>query len=119
MIAVERWIGNLLRAGVLAAGIIVSAGAMLFLWSHWSDRPDYRTFHGEPDELRHVWRVMSTAPSLDGRGLIQLGILILIATPIARVALSVAAFAREGDRRFVTITVIVLAVLVYSLFGKH
>src|SRR5262249_9020720 len=101
MIAAERWIGNLLHAGVRIAGVVVAVGAALFLWNHAAETPDYRTFHSQPVELRSIARLLGAIPSLDGRVLIQLGIVILIATPIARVALSAAAFAREGDWRFV------------------
>jgi uncharacterized membrane protein len=48
----------------------------------------------------------------------QLGLLLLIATPIVRVIFSVFAFAIEGDRMYVLFTLIVLAVLLYSLFGS-
>jgi uncharacterized membrane protein len=51
-------------------------------------------------------------------GILQLGLLLLIATPIARVVFSVFAFALEGDRMYVTFTLIVLSVLLYSLFGS-
>jgi uncharacterized membrane protein len=119
MTGIERHLGNLLRAGVAISGLLVSAGALLYLAGHAADRPDYRSFHGEPVELRSLWRLAGAAPTLDGRGIIQIGILILIATPIARVAFSVAAFVRAGDRRYVAITSIVLTVLAYSLFGKH
>jgi uncharacterized membrane protein len=51
--------------------------------------------------------------------MIQLGLLFLIATPVARVAFSVYAFMRERDKTYVIITLIVLAILLYSLFGRH
>jgi uncharacterized membrane protein len=49
--------------------------------------------------------------------LIQLGLLLLIATPVARVAFSVAVFAMQRDRLYVVVALIVLAVLMYSLTG--
>jgi uncharacterized membrane protein len=49
--------------------------------------------------------------------LIQLGLLLLIATPVARVAFSAAAFAMQRDRLYVVVALIVLAVLMYSLMG--
>ena len=57
--------------------------------------------------------------SLHGRprGLIQFGLLLLIATPVARVAFSVFGFTQERDWVYVVITLIVLALLVYSLSG--
>jgi uncharacterized membrane protein len=54
-----------------------------------------------------------------GRGLIPLGLLLLIATPVARVAFSVVAFARQRDATYVAITFTVLALLLYSLFSVH
>jgi|SRR4051794_15486727 uncharacterized membrane protein len=108
MTKVERILGNLLSAGVVVAGVMVLVGAFVYLAAHGVDRPDYSKFHAQPSK-----------PSLDGRGIIQLGILVLIATPIARVAFSVGAFARAGDRRYAAIGAIVLAVLAYSLFGNH
>jgi uncharacterized membrane protein len=48
---------------------------------------------------------------------IQLGLLLLIATSIARVGFSVFAFAIERDRLYAAITLVVLAVLFASLFG--
>ena len=48
-----------------------------------------------------------------------IGLLLLIATPVGRVVLSLVAFAIQRDRVYVTITVIVLAVLAYSLAVPH
>jgi uncharacterized membrane protein len=49
-------------------------------------------------------------------GLAQLGLLVLVATPVVRVGASVAAFALEGDRLYAAITLVVLAILLTSLF---
>lgn len=54
---------------------------------------------------------------MSGRGIIQLGLLILIATPIARVAFSVFGFLAEKDRMYAGFTMLVLAILLYSLLG--
>jgi uncharacterized membrane protein len=53
----------------------------------------------------------------DDRAVIAVGLLALIATPIARVALSIAAFARWRDYLYVGLTTFVLALLLYSLIG--
>jgi uncharacterized membrane protein len=53
-----------------------------------------------------------------GRGWIQLGLLLLIATPVARVAFSVYAFARQRDFLYVGVTLIVLTVLLFGLFSQ-
>lgn len=116
---VERALGGLLRAGVLTAGAVVLAGALLFLAGHGAEPADFATFRGEPEDLRNLSGMLRSAFALEGRGVMQLGIAILIATPIARVALSVGAFARARNARYAAITATVLAVLVYSMFGKH
>lgn len=112
---VEIIIGNLLRTGVILAAAVVLAGGVLYVAKYGHTQPQYRAFHGEPSDLRDVSQIFEQAISLHARGLIQLGLLILIATPVARVAFSVVAFGVERDWLYVAITLIVLAILVYSL----
>ena len=69
--------------------------------------------------MRTVSGIIRGTASFHGRNIIQLGLLLLIATPVARVAFSVVAFALERDRLYVVITLIVLAVLLFSLAGGH
>ncbi len=114
---VEMVISNVLRAGVALASALVVFGGLIHFFHQGLVLPDYKTFHGEPTELRHVGGIVKYAFSFHGRGLIQLGLLVLIATPIARVVFSVWAFARQRDKLYVAITCIVLGVLCYSLFG--
>jgi uncharacterized membrane protein len=87
------------------------------LKTHAHSHADYHTFHGEPEQLRSVPGVLHAALAGQVTGILQLGLLLLIATPIARVVFSVFAFALEGDRMYVLFTLIVLSVLLYSLFG--
>ena len=114
---VEAIIANLLRAGVLLAAGVVLIGASIYLVRHGAEPANYRVFRGEPSELRHLSGIVRSAIALQGRGIIQLGLLLLIATPIARVAFSTIAFAAEKDRLYVSFTLIVLAVLIYGLAG--
>jgi len=115
---VEDLVGNLLRAGVLVSALVVLVGAVVYLARHGGDPADYRVFHGEPNQLRIIPGVLREAFSFQGRGIIQLGLLLLIATPVARVALSIVGFAAERDRMYVSFALIVLAILFYSLFGS-
>lgn len=115
---VEGLIAHLLRAGVLIAALVVIGGAIPYLAFHPRAHVTYRTFQGEPDNLKSAHGIIGTALSGDARGIIQLGLLLLIATPIARVMFSAVAFAIEGDRMYVGFTLLVLAVLLYSLFGS-
>ena len=114
---VEQAVGNLLRAGVLVAAVVVLAGGLLFLFRHGLAIPDYRVFKGEPAALRSVTGIVRTALSGSERGVIQLGLLLLIATPIARVALTAVAFAAERDRTYVLVALLVLSLLLKSLIG--
>src|SRR5262245_56935614 len=116
---VERLLGNLLRAGVLLAAAVVLAGGVVYLLRHGAERADLRVFRGEPADLRSPSGIVGDALQGRGRGLIQLGLLLLIATPVARVAFSVFAFARERDFTYVLLTLIVFAVLIYSLAASH
>jgi uncharacterized membrane protein len=115
---VEVIIGNLLRAGVSLAAAIVFAGGLLFLVRHGVSHPSYRVFDGEPADLTHWKGIIHAAISLQGRGIIQLGLLFLIATPVARVAFAAWAFAMERDWLYVGVSTLVLLILLYSLVGS-
>ncbi len=113
----EQTLGTLLRIGVLMSAALVLAGGIVYLIHYGKTFPDYRVFRGEPADLRSVSGIVEAAMALRSRGLIQLGLLLLIATPVARVVLSVFAFALERDYTYIAVTLIVLAVLLYSLAG--
>jgi uncharacterized membrane protein len=114
---VERVIGSLLRVGVLLSAAVVLAGGIIYLVRHGSDAVGHHFFQGEPAELRSFPGIVEEALTLSGRGVIQLGLLVLIATPVARVVLAAFAFARQRDFTYVAVTLAVLAVLLYSLFA--
>ena len=114
---VEQAIGLLLRTGVLLAAVIVCAGAALYLVRHGGERIDYRVFRGERADLRSVRGICAGALALQGRDVIQLGLLVLLATPVARVVFSVGAFALQRDWLYVGVTLTVLTVLLWSVAG--
>jgi uncharacterized membrane protein len=124
---VDQALGNLLRAGVVTAAAVVLLGGIIYLARHATelafpenaDRPNLRKFTGEPPELCRPLGILRSAGQLHGRGLIQLGLLLLIATPVARVVFSAYAFIRQGDWVYVGVTLFVLAVLLFSLFGGY
>ena len=111
--------GRLLQTGVMVAAALVLTGGALYLWRHAAPTTDYRHFSGEPEAYRTLRGIWAEALAGHGRGLIQLGLLVLIATPVARVVFSVFAFLRQRDWVYVAVTVIVLGLLCYSLFGGH
>ncbi|HET7564461.1 MAG TPA: DUF1634 domain-containing protein [Gemmatimonadaceae bacterium] len=112
----EQLIGNLLRYGVLIAAAVVLVGGVLYLAQHGGAHPSYHVFQGEPASLRSLHDIVFGAVTLKSRWVIQLGLILLIATPVARVALSLLAFAVQKDKMYVVVTAIVLGLLVYSLF---
>jgi uncharacterized membrane protein len=115
---IEIIIANLLRAGVTVAAAIVLAGALVFLLGHGLAHANYGVFTGTPTDLRHWRGIVHAAFALHGRGIIQLGLLVLIATPVARVGFAALAFALERDWLYVCISTFVLMVLLYSLLGS-
>lgn len=114
---VELFIGNLLRWGVILAAVVTTIGGVIFLALHGGSLADYHVFHGQPDALTSVAAVARNAYRLDPTAIIQLGLLLLIATPITRVALSLLAFIKQHDHTYIVVTTIVLALLLYSLTG--
>ncbi len=114
---VEVIIGNLLRMGVIIAATVAFLGGVFFLINHGIEKPNYHFFNSEPSPLRTVGGVISEAISLRSTGIIQLGLLLLILTPIARVAFSIFAFLEEKDHLYVVVTLIVLTFLLFSLAG--
>ncbi len=106
-----------LRLGVNLAAAIVLVGAVVFLYRHGQELPNYAVFRGEPTDLRTIGGILGDAAALRGRGLIQLGLLVLVATPVARVVISLVVFAVQRDRIYVAVTLVVLALLLLSLTG--
>ncbi|MDB4874796.1 MAG: hypothetical protein JWM41_1242 [Gemmatimonadetes bacterium] len=113
--AVEQLVGRLLQTGVLAAAAIVLVGGVLLLVRHGSAPVSYSVFHGEPELLRSIGAIVRGALAMDPQAVVQLGLLLLIATPVARVALTLVAFILQHDRTYVLITSVVLALLLYGL----
>jgi uncharacterized membrane protein len=115
----DALMGRLLQTGVTLAAALVLTGGILYLVRPAAPTTDYRHFSGEPEAYRTLRGIGAEALALNGRGLIQLGLLVLIATPVARVVFSVFAFLRQRDWTFVVVTAIVAGLLCYSLFGGH
>jgi len=115
---IEDFVGILLRTGVTISAAVVLLGGALYLIRHGRSPAEYRVFRGEPSDLRSLHGIMRDAWGLSARGIIQLGLVLLIATPVARVAFSIWGFAAERDRMYMAFTVLVLAILLYSLLGS-
>lgn len=115
---IETVVGNLLRAGVMLSAFVVAVGAIIYLARHGHEPVEYRIFRGEPADLRVVSGIFRESFLLRGRAIIQFGLVLLIATPVARVAFSIVGFAKEHDGMYVVFTFAVFAILLYSLLGS-
>ena len=113
----ELIIGNLLRVAVTISAAFVLAGGVLYLIRHGLETPDYGVFNGVPKNLRGLRDVIAVAGDMRSLGIIQLGLLLLIATPVVRVIFSVFAFLIERDFMYAVVASIVLAVLLLSVTG--
>jgi uncharacterized membrane protein len=111
----ELIIGNLLRTGVIVSAIVVLLAGIVFVAQHHDDEVTYSTFRVERPNLRTVSGIFQSAVRRQADAIIQLGLLLLIATPIARVALAAIGFYLEGDRLYVAVSLTVLSILLFSV----
>lgn len=114
---VEFTISVLLRVGVTLSAAIVIVGGVFYLIHNGHSIPEDHTFRGEPSDLRQIPGVLHNVLALRGRGIIQFGILLLILTPVARVAFSLFAFWQQRDRFYIIVTLVVLLILVHGLLA--
>jgi uncharacterized membrane protein len=114
----EIIIGHTLRIGVIAAAVIVLIGGVLYLVENGSTTPQYHVFHAASSHSDDLSGILRNIRVFSSYGIIQLGLLVLIATPILRVVLSIVAFALERDILYTVATLIVLAILLYSLLMR-
>lgn len=114
----ETQMGLLLRTGVLTSCAIMVVGAVLYLLRHGEQQESYSMFHGQPPALESLAGIWRQAIHGSARGIIQLSALALIATPVMRVAFAIYAFARQKQWIFSIVSLIVLGLLAFGLFGK-
>ncbi len=115
----ENLLSNLLKYGVLIASAVVLLGGILYLIRHGAEPAEYQFFRGTPSQFRSPSGVVEAVLSGSARGIIQLGLLLLIATPIVRVIVSLFSFVRQREFTYVIVTLLVLAALTYSLIGAY
>ncbi|HEX3580447.1 MAG TPA: DUF1634 domain-containing protein [Thermoanaerobaculia bacterium] len=116
---IENLISITLRTGVLVSIAVILSG-VIFTFAHHPAYFSSRPALGELIDAREhftssITGVAQGVRALHGQAIVMLGILLLIATPIVRVAISTFLFAAEHDRRYVVITATVLVLLLISL----
>ena len=114
---IESVMGKLLITGVIISGAVVLFGAVCYLYQTGSSLPHYKTFTGELSGLRSVRQILTGVMHFDSLAIIQLGLVLLIATPIARVVFSVVGFFVEKDYLYVIISLLVLAIISFSILS--
>lgn len=112
-------LSNLLKYGVWIATVTVLFGGILYLMRHGMEPVNYHIFQGEPYIFRSPVGVIDAVMSGRRRGIIQLGLLFLIATPVLRVLVSFIFFIKRRDILYGLITGLVLSGLFYSLVGAY
>jgi len=113
----EQVVGTVLRLGVLIAAAVTLVGGVLYLMQSGATHPDYHTFRGQVSPLRSLADVARGVAAGNAEAIVQAGVVLLIATPIARVALTLVAFAIRKDRLYALISALVLALLAFGLLG--
>ena len=122
---VEQYIGKLLRYGVMLSCAITIFGGIIYLYQHKGIMVDYSPVptgmaFGVDEYLRELNTIFPRMLDFDGAAIVQFGVLVLIATPIIRVAFSAFSFLIEKDYLYVVITLIVLAIILANMFlGLH
>lgn len=112
---IELVIGRLLQIGVLVAAVVVLIGGAMLLAHHGGSLASFSQFRGEDSVLKSIGSIVHGVLRGDSRAIVQLGLVLLIATPVARVALTLGAFLLQRDRLYIAITALVLALLLYGL----
>ncbi len=113
---IDQVIGRLLQVGVLIAAVVTIVAGVLYLQQHGAATADYRTFRGVPATLSSLTGIVHGVLAGQRAAMVQAGLVLLILTPMARVALTLGAFLVQKDRLYVLLTSVVLAVLMYGLF---
>ena len=117
--AVEQFVGRLLQIGVALSALVVVVGGVMLLLHHGAEVPSFTPFRGEPQAIRTLYGIVQGVLAADSRSIIQFGLLLLISTPILRVAFTLVAFLLQRDHVYVGITALVLVLLLYGLiYGR-
>ena len=119
---IELIIARLLRWGVMFSftiiaigiGLVILTGQTGFQQIHLDDVNSLVQYQVKPDFSNSLSSVFYGVVALKPYAIIALGLLILIAIPVMRVAVSVVAFIVERDWLYVAITAFVLLVLLMS-----
>lgn len=112
---IEIILGNILRWGVILSSVIVLIGGIIYLSHHGGSSPDYETFRGLLMPYHNLSNICDGILRLEGEAIVQLGVILLIATPIARIVFSIVGFIGEKDVLYIFIALLVLCIITASM----
>jgi len=116
---IQLLIGQVLKAGTVISMSVVFFGGIFYMYRHGHSVANYRAFSGAPDFVQHFPGIIYSAFNLKGQAIIQIGIVLLIGTPILRVAFSAVGFLLEKDYMYVGISLLVLLIIFISMINGH
>jgi uncharacterized membrane protein len=115
----EQAMGRMLQVGVTVAAVVVLLGGLLFLAQTGGLRPDYSHFQPSSSRQLTIAAIFDKAMHLNPSGVVELGMLLLIATPIGRVVFGLVGFARMRDHFYTVVSALVLTILLLSFFTRY
>jgi uncharacterized membrane protein len=117
--SLEMAMGRMLQIGVTIAALVMLIGGVMYLAQNGGSLRDYEHFRAAAPETTTITGIFASAEHLDSRGIMSLGILLLIATPVCRVIFGVVGFAFLRDKLYTVISLIVLGVLLFSFVSQR
>ena len=109
-----------LRTGVIISAIFIITGIVLLFAFHGSSGFTINQIaspHSPVNSSIYVpYRVFSGLSKLNPLDFVYMGLMILIATPVLRVLLGIIQFAKEGNKLYTIITIIVFFNLMFAIF---
>jgi uncharacterized membrane protein len=112
-------LGKVLRTGTFLSIGIVLFGGIIFLYRHGNTIVNYKKFIGIPDFVHYTNQLIPAAFNLKGQAIIQIGIILLIGTPIMRVLFSTVGFLLEKDYLYVFVSLLVFSIIIASMLSGH
>ncbi len=111
----EMFISRVLRTGVILSAVMTFVGFVFYLLHHSGELAHYMAFAPSRGSFYSLPLLIRFALAARARAIMEVGILVLIATPVARVASLIGAFAFQRDRLYIGVSSLVLLVLLFSL----
>ncbi|SFM89545.1 Uncharacterized membrane protein [Chitinophaga sp. YR627] len=109
-------IAKALRTGVISAFACMLTGGIAYLIKHGNDQSRFTTFTLTRIKISDIFSGLSF---LDSRSIVYAGLILLIATPVMRILLSVFSFVLEKDYFYTAVTLLVLLIIFFSIISGH